>query len=92
MTIIWMMKKPEGRDGGMVNMTGVFGSNGEWESWEDELGSTPTAERISKCYCFECGEVKEGEDPISALRACGVKEVREALAVGGFDLEEVDAR
>lgn len=76
----------------MVNMTGVFGSNGEWESWEDELRSTLTAERISNCYCFGCGEVEEGEDPVSALRACGVEEVREALAVGGFNLEEFDAR
>ena len=76
----------------MVNMEGAFGLDGEWESWEDELGSTSTAERISNRFCFGCGEVKEGEDPISALRACGVKEVRDALAVTGFDLEAFDAR
>ncbi|KAL7417437.1 hypothetical protein BDY24DRAFT_91283 [Mrakia frigida] len=84
----WWMISP---DGWMVNMVGIFGRDGRLESWEDKLGSTPSEERISHCYCFGCGEVKEGEDPITALRACGVKEVRDALAAGGFDLNEFDA-
>ena len=60
--------------------------------WTEKKGSDSVEQKMARCFCVGCGEVKVGEDPISALKACPVWEVREALAVGGFDLEKFDAR
>lgn len=68
------------------------GEDGEWEMWVDKLDGVPTEEKVNRCRCFGCGDVKDGEDPISAIMECEVDEVREALAVGGFDLDAFDSR
>lgn len=55
-------------------------------------GEKSVGQTLLGCDCFGCGAVTV-EDPITAMRRCGVEEVRGALAaLGGFDSEGFDAR
>ena len=48
---------------------------------------------VENCWCFGCGDLKEdGTDLVSALKSCGVEEVRAALVEVGFDLDAFDSR
>ena len=70
---------------------GVVGSKREIV-FVDRIASTKTVEeRILDCHCFGYSG-HTFEDPISAVRRCGVRTVRAALASGDFDLDEFDAR
>ena len=82
----------EPKEESVVHMTGTARKDGSCEKWTDKKEGDSVERKMARCFCFGCGEVKGGEDPISALKACPVEEVRKALAVGGFDLEEFDAR
>ena len=48
--------------------------------------------RLLDCRCFVCSNDGMMESPIRAVQRCGVKEVRAALAINGFDLDAFDNR
>lgn len=88
--VTWSVQPKEKQ---VVHLIGTArNEDGSWERWEDRTSGVGVEEKMGRCLCFGCGEVKKGEDPISALRTCGAREVREAVAEGGFDLEEFDSR
>lgn len=83
----------EAKGGRVVCLAGKVGTDGEWEKWEDLFEGTSTMDKIERCWCFGCGDLKEdGTDLVSALKSCGVEEVRAALVEVGFDLNAFDSR
>lgn len=80
-----------GKGGDLVNVVGEVDEAGFWVDLREEV-KLPTEEKLKRCSCVGCGEVEEGADPITAVVACGVEQVRAALVVQGFDLDTFDSR
>lgn len=87
-----------GKTQDLVDVLGTLGESrnaayGEPVKWEvvDTTSQRTIEEKLLDCKCFIC-DPGVAEDPILAIRRCGVKEVRAVLAIGGFDLAAFDKR